>query len=155
MIIFFATITVAMADTYNLKKFVNVGSRIGDYYIGFTRSGFFLSSEFCTRESMKNYRNVILYFDEENKAVGLQFSNDDNAEGRFKMIHPISQGTAMISPRSFIKSNKLEDPKYFGRKVPKKITQEGIGEIFVIDLLETNTQAENSNTAEKLPEAVG
>lgn len=123
-----------MEEKYNLKKFVGVGSRSGDYFISFNKSGLLISSGFYSQEKIIGFSKVVLYFDEKKVAVGLQFVRDNNAEGGFKLIHGNNKTTGSVSARSFVKTNNLNNPKYFGRKVPKKIDYQG-SEIFVIDLV--------------------
>ena len=129
-----------MEEKYNLKKFIGVGSRSGDYFISFNKSGFLISSGFYSREKVMGFSKVVLYFDEEKIAVGLQFVNDSNAEGSFKLIHGNNKTTGSVSVRSFVKKYNLNNPKYFGRKLPKKIDYQG-SEIFVIDLLQEKPDA--------------
>lgn len=121
-------------EEYNLKKFVGVGSRSGDYFISFNKSGFLISSSFYSQEKVKDFSKVVLYFDEKKQSAGIQLVNDSNAEGGFKLIHGNNKTTGSVSARSFVKTYNLDNPKYFGRKVPKKIDFQG-SKIFVIDLL--------------------
>lgn len=146
-----------MNEKYNLKKFIGMGSRKGDYFISFNKSGFLISSDFCSKENVKNFSRVFLYFDEEKKAVGFQLTNENNTEGAFALIHGNNGTTGSISARSFIKANNLDNSKFFGRKLPKKIIHEGVGDIFVIDLIapDDSTDKSDQNTVEQLPEAVG
>lgn len=135
-----------MNGKYNLKKFVGMGSRKGDYFISFNKSGFVISSDFCSKENVKNFSKVALYFDEEKKAVGFEFTNASNTEGAFALIHGNNGTTGSISAISFIKANNLDSPEYFGRKIPKKIAYEGIGDVFIIDLIK--------QTKDNLPKAI-
>lgn len=137
-----------MEEKYNLKKFIGVGSRSGDYFISFNKSGFLISSGFYSQEKVIEFSKVVLYFDEEKVAVGLQFVNDNNAEGGFKLIHGNNKTTGSVSARSFVKTHNLNNPKYFGRKVPKKIDYQG-SEIFVIDLIDRKKQNQSNNENEK------
>lgn len=125
-----------MSNSYNLKKFTGIGSRLSHYFISYNQSGFVISSGFYLREGIKAYTKAVLFFDEEKKAVGIKFTSQDDAEGAFQLIHSNKGTTGSISSRSFIIANNLNDLKYYGRKTPKKINYEGEGDIFVIDLLE-------------------
>lgn len=133
-----------------------MGSRQGDYFISFNKSGFMISSGFCAKENVKNFSKAILYFDEEKKAVGIQFTNESSAEDAFALIHGNKGTTASISVRSFVRANNIDNPKYFGRKIPKKITLEEVGDIFVIDLIAPGDSADKSdqNTVEQSSGAV-
>ena len=125
-----------MADNnqFHFKKFVGLGSRSGDYFISFNKSGFLLSAGFYSKEGIKNFSKVILYFDEIKKALGLKFTTEDNAEGAFKLVHANNGTTGSFSAVSFVKKFKLTSLESYGRKTPKKIQYEGVGELFVIDL---------------------
>lgn len=133
-----------MIHNYNLEKFVNVGSRVSNYFISFNKSGFMISSGFYTKEGIKNFSKVVLYFDSEKKAIGMEFINDNDAEGAFALIHANKGTTGSVSARSFITTYNLNKPEYFGRKVPKKIEYQG-NEIFVIDLIENENESKNSS----------
>ena len=117
-----------------------MGSRAGDYFISLNKSGFTISAGFCIEEKIKDFSKCIMYFDTAKKAVGFQFVNGNNVKGAFKVVHTNNGASASISPRSFIKANHIDDSKYFGRKIPKKISKEGLGEIFVIDLVKQKDQ---------------
>lgn len=123
---------------------MGVGSRVGSYFISFNKSGFMISSGFYMKEKIKDFSKIVLYFDSEKKAVGIEFTNNSNAEGSFTLIHGNKGTTGTISARSFVFTHNLNIPEYFGRKVPKKIDFQG-SEIFVIDLLRPEDQGKDSN----------
>ncbi len=134
-----------MSSEYKLTKFTSVGSRVGNYFISFNKSGLILSSGFYLREGIKNFSRVVLYFDKNKKAIAIQFSKDNNVEGGFTLVHSNNRTTGSVSARSFILTHGLNDPKYFGRFVPQKINYEEAGELFVIDL-PTGDQVKNEAT---------
>lgn len=120
---------------FNFKRFEGVGSKLSNYSISFGRSGiFFLSSGFCTRENIKKYSKVTLFYDKSKHAVAFQFSSE-NSPGTFALIKPMGQNTAAISARSFIVANELNKNEYYGKKTPIKIKDEKFGDLFVIELL--------------------
>lgn len=135
-----------MEKDYNFKKFIGVGSRTGNYFISFNKSGFMISSGFYLRERIKDFSRVVLYFDSSRSAVAIQFINDDKAEGSFALTHGNKETTGSISARSFVVAHDLNNSRYFGRKIPKKINYQG-NEIFVIDLITEGKGNENTNTA--------
>lgn len=132
-------------NEYNLKRFKGMGTRSGDYFISFNKSGFQTSADFYAKEKIKNHKKVILYFDKSKKAVGFQFTNDDKTEGAFTLVHGNKQSAASFTVNSFIKANNLTDPKYYGRRKPIKIKLKGIGEVFVIELVKKENMVENTN----------
>lgn len=94
--------------------------------------------------SIQIHPKVVLYFDPEKKAVGIEFTKDSTVEDAFALIHGNNGRTGSISARSYIKAYDLNKPEYFGRKVPKKIDYQG-SEIFVIDLVRGKEQDKNNN----------
>ena len=133
-----------MLNEYNFKKFIGVGSRAGSYFISFNKSGFMISSGLYMKEKIKDFSKIVLYYDPEKKAVGIEFTKDNSAEGSFALIHGNKGTTGSISARSFIVTHDLNKPEYFGKKVPKKIDYQG-SEIFVIYLIGKEEQGKNSN----------
>ncbi len=126
-----------MNNDYNLTRFTNTGSRLGNYSISLSSANSFgFLSGFYTKENVKKYKKVILFFDNEKKAVGFKFTNDPNVEGAFTIIHGGKRTTGSVTARSFIFSNDLNEKKYFGKKTPKKIQDSEFGEVFIIDLLQ-------------------
>jgi hypothetical protein len=133
-----------MENNYNLQKFLGIGSRVGNYFISFNKSGFMISSGFYAKENIKDSSRVVLYFDPEKKAVGFEFTNDNSAEGSFTLVHGNKGTTGSISVRSFVIAHNLNQAEYFGRKIPKKIDHQG-SKIFVIDLVDKEKQNQDIN----------
>lgn len=131
-----------MSEGYNFTKFKDVGSRVGNYFISFNKSGFMVSSGFYLKEKISSFSKAVLYFDEQKKSVGIQFSMDSEAEGAFALTHGNKGTTGSIGARSFIFANNLNKIEYYGRKIPKKIDYQG-NQIFVIDLAEKEGQNKN------------
>lgn len=125
-------------DEYHLIPFTHTGARVGNYAISLnpTLSFGFLSG-FYTKEDIRKYKKVILFFDKDRKAVGFKFTNDPNAEGIFTIIHGKKQSTGSVTAHSFIRANDLDKKEYFGKKTPKKIIDKDFGEVFVIDLIQS------------------
>jgi len=134
-----------MSEGYKLTKFTGVGSRLSNYFISYNKSGFVLSSGFYQREGIKNYLKAILYFDKSKKSVGIKFTTQADAEGAFQLVHSNKGTTGNISARSFVIANKINNPKYFGRKTPKKINYDNEGRIYVIDLLNKTAPGDSSS----------
>ena len=118
-------------DTYKFTKFNGVYPR-GDTKIGFQKSGLIrLSSGFCRVTDVKKFKYVLIYFDNNNKAIALKFT-DNREDGRLKVTH---DGTgATISATSFLKANNLFLRNTFKRYDWKKITLPDIGEVYIIEL---------------------
>lgn len=137
-----------MEQKYNFKRFIKVGSKLSNRSISFNGKSFSFgfNSGFYTREKIDMYKKVILFFDKEKKAIAFHFTNDENAQGVFTVIHGNNKTTGSVTAKSFVINNKLDNPKYFGRKEPKKIKDEEIGELFVIELDEQKQILQNKTT---------
>lgn len=120
---------------YNFTRFTSKGSKLGNYSISINRSSSFgFNSGFYTRENIRRFKRVILFFDKNKSAVGFQFTNDGDAEGSFALTHGKNSGSA--SAISFFVGNNLKgNQRYLGKRVPKKENDSRLGTLYVIDLL--------------------
>lgn len=124
---------------YNFKKFVSRGTRAGNYSISLNASLMFgFNSGFYEKENIRNYKKVILYYDNQNSSVAFQFTNDEHTEGAFTVIHSKDSNSGSVTARSFIRVHELNKKEYYGKKVPKKINYKGIATLYVIDLTSNN-----------------
>lgn len=122
---------------YTFKKFVSTGTRLGNYSISFNGSSYFgFNSGFYVKENINKYKKVVLFYDKKKKAVAFQFTNDQNAEGSFTVVHAQNQSTGSVTARSFVIGNDINKPRYFGKKKPIKVRDKNFGELFVINLFE-------------------
>lgn len=83
---------------------------------------------------MENYKYVILYYDEGEKVLGIQFSSDEQEKHRFSLIKSKQGYGASIVATSFFKVNGIDAKVYKNRYTWEKVAQEGIGELYVIKL---------------------
>jgi len=119
---------------YNFHKF-NRENILGDTRISLTRaSALRFSSGFYKANSLSEYKYVALFFDKENEAIGIQLTNKPE-KGAFKITTEGKNGAGSVSIVSFLKVNKIDPKLYHGRYDWHKETIEGIGEIFIIDLV--------------------
>ncbi|MDD4995614.1 MAG: hypothetical protein PHW53_04090 [Patescibacteria group bacterium] len=132
-----------MNDEYNLKKFTKVGSKFGNYSISLNGKSFSFgfNSGFYNKENIASYKKVVLFFDEGKKAVGFCFTNNEKAEGAFTVIHSNNKSTGSVTARSFIINNQLENPGYYGQKIPKLVQDDEIGMVYVIQLIDQRDNA--------------
>lgn len=117
---------------YNFKKFSGRNARLDDR-ISITKSfsiGF--PQKFYDDNDIEEYRYVMLFWDEDNKAIGLKFTNDEEEKDKFKIIHHREYGGS-INVRSFFKTYNLKPVDYKGKYTWQKISTEE-GEMFVIEL---------------------
>ena len=121
-----------MSD-YKFVRFTKTGSK-GSYNISTNASySFGLLSGFYSKENISKYKKAVLFFDKKNNAVAFSFTNDENAEGAFAITH--GKNTGSVSCRSFFLENELKQEQYLGKRVPRKITDEKLGALYVVDLV--------------------
>lgn len=122
-----------MSD-YNFIRFTKIGSKFGSYSISINKSfSFGFNSGFYSKEDIKRFKRVILFFDKNKNAVAFQFTNDENSEGSFAVTHGESSGA--VSARSFFMGNNLKNEQFLGKRIPKKEKDDRLGTLYVIDLI--------------------
>ncbi len=119
---------------YNFRKFekknIRQESRITitkSYSIG-------LPQKFYDDNGVRNFKYAVLFWDEGNRAIGINFTNEPE-KGCFKVIHNQKYGGQVVA-RSFFRGNDINTEKYRGRYEWEKYEMEGIGDLFVIKLEE-------------------
>lgn len=128
-------------DNYNFQKFTKIGSKLSNYSISVNGKSysFGFNAAFYVKENIKNYKKVILFYDKGNKAVAFKFTNEDE-KGAFTVIHGGRGNTGSVTAKSYFIDNELVNREYFGKKNPKKIRDDNLGLIYVIDLLDDKKQ---------------
>src|SRR3989338_3971938 len=122
-----------MSD-YNFIRFIRKGSKFGNYSISINKSDSFgFNSGFYSKEEIKKFKRVILFFDKSKNAVAFQFTNDDNAEGSYAVTHGKNSGS--VSAHSFFLEHNLKQDQFLGRKIPKKEKDDRLPILYFIDLV--------------------
>ncbi len=117
--------------TFNFKRFDGRYFR-GDTKIGVNKSGLIrLSSGFCRLTNVTKFKYCVLFFDSNNKAMALKFTNVQE-DGIFKVTSDTTGAT--VSAKSFFKANKLDLETFFGRYKWERKTITSIGEVYIIEL---------------------
>lgn len=123
-------------EDYNFKKFEGRNARLEDritvtksYSIGFPM-------KFYNDNNIKSYKFVILFYDEAKKAIGVFFTADETDKNKFTIMHSKDGYGGSVVARSFFRSLNIDTKKYHGRYQWVKKTISGIGEAYVIDLVE-------------------
>lgn len=117
-------------------KFTNVNKR-REERLTVTRSGALgFPSQFYIDNSVGDYKYVVLYFDQAQMEIGLQFSSDDNEKDKISIIHSKAGNGGYIQARNFFKSYKLDPSIYVGRYEYSKEKDPTIGQLLVIKLRE-------------------
>lgn len=99
-------------------------------------------TKFYRDNGIGEYKYLVLYYDEAEKAVGIHFSNNENEENKYSVIHSKDGygGSAVV--RSFFNTYNIDPKKYYGKYKWEKHQLEGVGELFVIGLKEKEIRNE-------------
>lgn len=123
-----------MSD-FNFIKFQGMHGRTEDR-ITITKSesiGF--PTKFYKDNGIDNFKYVVLFYDSEKKAVGVHFTNSEEEKNKFTIIKSKQGYGGSIIARSFFRGLGIEANKYRNRYKWSKSNIDGIGEIYVINLL--------------------
>lgn len=118
---------------YNFTKFENTHGRYEDRITITSSNSIGFPTKFYKENNIDSYKYVILYFDEEKKAIGVQFSTDDNEPHKFTIIKSKDGYGGSVVATSFFKKHGI-DPKTHKGKYDWKKAETPFGELFVIEL---------------------
>lgn len=95
-------------------------------------------TKFYEENGIENFKYVVLFWDEKNKAIGIYFTNNEEEENKFKIIRsPKGYGGSVVTT-SFFKTYNINPEVYAGRYEWEKCEEEGVGNLFVIELRKKN-----------------
>lgn len=122
---------------FNFVQFENVGSRWGTNCISILKhKALGLNAGFYKAENIKLFSHVQIFYDKNEKTIGIMFTNTPKKHGAFKITHGTTNG--IVAVRSFFTSiipeGEKDIKKYAGRYIPKKYTDDKIGKLFYITL---------------------
>ncbi|OGY59641.1 MAG: hypothetical protein A3I31_00515 [Candidatus Colwellbacteria bacterium RIFCSPLOWO2_02_FULL_44_20b] len=121
---------------YNFEKFQGQNQRY-ENRITITRSfSIGLPRKFYEDNLIAKKKFAVLFWDKDNKAMGIQFTDDEAEKNKFKIIHGQHSFGGSIVARSFFRGCNIDLEKYSGRYEWEKASQEGVGDLFVIKLKE-------------------
>lgn len=121
-------------ETYQFIKFEGRNLRLEDRITVTKSHSIGFPQKFYQDNNVKNYKYAVLYWDDKNKAIGIKFTNDEKEKNGFSIIHSKIGYGGGISAKSLFKTYHIDPAIYYGRYEWKKYNQEGVGEIFVINL---------------------
>ncbi|MDO8657416.1 MAG: hypothetical protein Q7K55_01650 [Candidatus Levybacteria bacterium] len=125
-----------MADII-FDPFQGKNKRFRNNTISITRaSGFGFNSGFYYRNSIKDFKYVLLFFNKEQSAIGFQFLNDGKHPGVLTITHDPRGNSGSITALSFISASDIDVKAYAGRYEPKEQKNSKQGKIFYILLKE-------------------
>ncbi len=122
---------------FQFKKFENRNVRMEDR-ITITKASFSMGfpQKFYRDNKISNFKYVVLYWDENNKAIGVHFTNDEEEKNKFRIIVSKDGYGGGIAIKSFLKFYNINPKKYYGRYEWEKKNLENIGETYIIKLKE-------------------
>ncbi|OGB74803.1 hypothetical protein A2810_02025 [candidate division Kazan bacterium RIFCSPHIGHO2_01_FULL_49_10] len=119
---------------YNFQKFNSRNTKTDDRIsLGAKSYAIGLPTQFVNENGLREAKYAVLYFDSEKGAIGIQFTNDAGGD-RFAVIHSKQGYGASIVARSFFRVNRLDLVDYKKKYNWKKYFQDGVGDLFVIEL---------------------
>jgi hypothetical protein len=125
--------------TYTFKKFEQTNGRF-ETRLTITRSKHIgLPTQFYKDNSIADYKYAVLYYDKENSAVALRFTNDEAETGRFSIMRSGQGYGGSVIATSFFKANKIDTSRYAGRYEWEKkplieVGLPGEGNLFIVAL---------------------
>ncbi len=118
---------------YNFKKFDKRNVRL-ESRITITKSNSFgFPTKYSGDNNIKHFKYVILFYDKDSKAIGINFTNNEEEQNKFTLIKSDKYGASVVA-RSFFKVNSIDTEKHHGRYCWKIVEVENIGKLFVIEL---------------------
>lgn len=99
--------------------------------------GFGLNSGMHHRYDLSQYKAAKLYFDAENKRVGIRVFKEPE-DGSFKLKVRNNEKGVYFGAKSFVEAYNLDRSKIAGRYHPELINDPQFGEMFVIYLEKKN-----------------
>ena len=121
---------------YNFIKFENLHQRTEDRITVTGNSSIGFPTKFYNDNGIKDFKYVVVFYDKEKNAIGINFTNSEEEKSKFTIIRSNKGYGGQIVARSFFKSNNIDPKKYKGRYIWEKTQIESVGEIFVILLKE-------------------
>ena len=111
-------------------KFTKTGSRLDTPKVSIWTRGQIGFNQGATLEfGLDSYKYAILYFDEDDNKIGIEFTNDKTSEGANKLVQRKNSGVS-FSATAFLKTYKVD---YSETKQYNVIHDEGSG-LYVVDL---------------------
>ncbi|SRR5260221_3823474 len=124
-------------------KFTNVNKR-REERLTITRSGSIgFPSQFYLDNQIANFKFTVLYYDEEQKKIGLQFTSDENEKDKISIVHDKNGHGGYVLARNFFKTYKIDPNNFAGRYEYLKENDPAIGEMLTIKLLERTQKKDN------------
>jgi len=122
--------------SYKFVKFEAQHARVEDRITVTKSNSIGFPTGFYKKNNIGGKQYVVLYWDSEAKAIGIEFLNNDSEKSKFKIIHSKTGYGGSIITRSFFRINNIDPKKYYGRYLWKKVTDDVAETLYVIELKE-------------------
>lgn len=119
---------------FNFQKFEKTNSRFEDRITVTASNSIGFPTKFYQDNNIGNYKSVVLYYDKDQKAIGILFTNSDEEKHKFSILKSKKGYGGSIVATSFFRTYGIDTKFYHRRYNWEKVNQEGIGELFVIKL---------------------
>lgn len=126
---------------YSWKKFESVNQRL-EHRITITRSGYIgFPTTFYRDNGIGSYNFLLLYFSEAEgqRSIGIKFITDGTEKGAIKIHKNKEEKGGWVVARNFFKINNIDYVLCKGRYEWTKENFEGIGELYILKLKNSNT----------------
>ena len=121
---------------FTFEKFQNRHSRIEERITITKSNSIGFPSQFYHQNNIKDFKYAVLYWDVQEKSIGIRFTNDESEKKNAFMIARSKIGYGgSISARSFFRHYKIDPTVYHGRYEWTKHSEASVGELFVISLM--------------------
>ena len=121
---------------YTFKEFTGRNVRLENRITVTKSHSIGLPTNFFKKNNIANFKYVVLFYDEEKKAIGIHFTNDENKNNKFAIIKNTAGNGGSVVTRSFFKTFNIDTEIYYGRYEWTTLEVEGTGKIYVINLKE-------------------
>ena len=123
-------------NEYNFKKFQSTGSRYESRITITASNSIGFPTRFYTDNKLDSYKYVVLFYDEDNKAIGIQFTSNEDEPHKFTLIKSKTGYGATVVSTSFFKKYKIDPKKHKGKYEWEKVKTD-FGLLYVIKLNQT------------------
>jgi len=131
-------------NMYKFVKFEGRNARMEDRITVTKSKSIGFPTKFYKDNNIQNFKYVVLFYDQEKKAIAIKFTNDIVEKNKFAIIKSTQGYGGSVVAQSFFKSLGIDAEKYANRYNWEKTNIEGIGEIYVINLIEKLKSANDS-----------
>lgn len=140
---------------FSFVKFEKTNQRFEDRITVTTSNSFGFPTKFFKDQNLSEYKYAVIYYDLNNKAVGINFNSNDEEKHKFSILKSKKGYGGSIVATSFFKTYNIDPKIYHGKYNWEKKEQEGIGTIYIIILKENRLKDKNQPQETKVMDLGG